>query len=204
MPSVPSLGYKTLTYNCDAVACVYTTVATALYTNTFHLAEIIDHVSKSMIVSMIWGVGVSLGVYFFTIMLGIQICMSGNFIYDFSMGVILNTHMGSVDLKKWLEVRFPWMLLFLISLSEGLKQYEQYGYISPNMAFTIPATWLAYARKPNYFANWVQSLTLGLGCWYCNPHPIHLLLIFPCGMSLIIVGVISKDVPSNTRQKRRG
>ncbi|KAF8517895.1 ERG4/ERG24 ergosterol biosynthesis protein [Hysterangium stoloniferum] len=142
---VPSLGYKTLTYNCNAIACVYTTIATALalhYTNTFRLTEIIDHFGELMTVSMIWGVGVSVGVYFLTIALGMQIRMSGNFIYDLFMGAILNPRIGNVDLKMWLEVRIPWMLLFLISLSGGLRQYEQYGYISPNMAFMILATWL--------------------------------------------------------------
>ena len=131
---VPSLNYQTLTYNCNAVACVYSTVvavAALHWTNIFRLTEIIDNFGHLMTVSMIWGVFVSFGMYFLTVATGNQIRMSGNFIYDVFMGAILNPRIGSVDLKMWLEVRIPWMLLFLISVSGGLKQYEQYGYISP-------------------------------------------------------------------------
>lgn len=131
---VPSLNYNTLMYNCNALWCVYSTIATALalhYTDTFRLTEIIDHFGELMTVAMIWGFGVAFGAYFFTIAMGLQIRMSGNFLYDVFMGAILNPRLGSVDLKMWLEVRIPWMLLLIISLSGGLKQYEQYGYISP-------------------------------------------------------------------------
>lgn len=131
---VPSLNYKTLMYNCNAIACVYTTILFAgglHYTNTFRLTEIIDHFGELMTVSMIWGYVVSFGMYFLTIATGSEIRMSGNFIYDVFMGAMLNPRIGSVDLKMWLEVRIPWMLLFLISVSGGIKQYEQYGYISP-------------------------------------------------------------------------
>ena len=131
---VPSLNYKTLTYNCNAVACFYFTVVTAAalhWTNTFRLTEIIDNFGPLMTVAMIWGVAVSFGVYFLTVATGNQIRMSGNFIYDVFMGAILNPRIGNVDLKMWLEVRIPWVLLFLISVSGGIRQYEQYGYISP-------------------------------------------------------------------------
>ncbi|GJJ11481.1 hypothetical protein Clacol_005714 [Clathrus columnatus] len=142
---VPSLNYRTLMYNCNALWCVYTTIATALalhFTDIFRLTEIIDHFGELMTVSMIWGFGVAFGVYFITIAMGWQIRMSGNFLYDVFMGAILNPRLGSVDLKMWLEVRIPWMLLFLISLSGCLKQYELYGSVSPNMAFMTLATWL--------------------------------------------------------------
>ncbi|KIJ55202.1 hypothetical protein M422DRAFT_23816 [Sphaerobolus stellatus SS14] len=142
---VPSLNYKTLMYNCNALGCVYTTIAVAAglhYFNIFRLTEIIDNFGELMTVSMIFGTSVSFGVYFLTVLTGNQIRMSNNFIYDVFMGAILNPRIGSVDLKMWLEVRIPWMLLFLIALSGGLKQYESYGYISPNMAFMILATWL--------------------------------------------------------------
>jgi Delta24(24(1))-sterol reductase len=131
---VPSLNYQSLTYNCNAVACVYGTVVTvaALHlTNTFRLTEIIDNFGHLMTVSMIWGVAVSFGMYFITIATGNQIRMSGNFIYDVFMGAVLNPRIGSIDLKMWLEVRIPWVLLFLIAVSGGVKQYEQYGSVSP-------------------------------------------------------------------------
>ncbi|KAF8524194.1 ergosterol biosynthesis ERG4/ERG24 [Gautieria morchelliformis] len=142
---VPSLNYQSLTYNCNAVACVYGTVVTmaALHlTNTFRLTEIIDNFGHLMTVSMIWGVAVSFGMYFITVATGNQIRMSGNFIYDVFMGAVLNPRIGSIDLKMWLEVRIPWVLLFLIAVSGGVRQYEQYGSISPNMLFMILATGL--------------------------------------------------------------
>lgn len=40
------------------------------------------------------------------------------------------------------SVRIPWVLLFLISLGGAAKQYDQYGYVSPNQAFMILATGL--------------------------------------------------------------
>jgi delta24(24(1))-sterol reductase len=31
----------------------------------------------------------------------------------------------------WQEVRIPWVLLFHIAISAGLKQYQTIGYITP-------------------------------------------------------------------------
>jgi len=39
-------------------------------------------------------------------------------------------------------VRIPWVLLFMISVSGACQQYEQYGYVTPNMAFMVLATGL--------------------------------------------------------------
>jgi len=68
--------------------------------------------------------------------------MSGNFIYDVFMGAALNPRIGPVDLKMWAEVRIPWVIVFFLAISGGCKQYEQLGYVTPNMAFMILATWL--------------------------------------------------------------
>jgi hypothetical protein len=50
-------------------------------------------------------------------------------------GACLNPRFGSVDLKMWAEVRVPWVLLFMIAVSGGCKQYETYGYVTPVSAF---------------------------------------------------------------------
>ena len=42
----------------------------------------------------------------------------------------------------WAEVRIPWFLLFAIALSGCAKQFDQYGYVTPNMAFMALATFL--------------------------------------------------------------
>jgi len=142
---VPSLNYKTLMYNCNALGCWYTTlitVASLHYFHIFRLTEIINNFGELMSVAMIVGFAVSFLTYFITVARGEQIRMSGSFIYDVWMGAALNPRLGSVDLKMWLEVRIPWVLLFLIAVSGGCKQYEQYGYVTPNMAFMILCTGL--------------------------------------------------------------
>jgi len=68
--------------------------------------------------------------------------MSGNVIYDYFAGAVLNPRIGNIDIKMWCEVRIPWVLLFLISLGGVAKQYDQYGYVSPNQAFMVLATGL--------------------------------------------------------------
>ncbi|KAF8216569.1 ergosterol biosynthesis ERG4/ERG24 [Mycena galopus ATCC 62051] len=142
---VPSLNYKTLNYNCNALYSLYATMATAAalhYTDTFRLTEILDNFGHLMSVAMICGFATSFGVYFFAVATGNQIRMSGSFIYDVFMGAILNPRIGPIDLKMWAEVRIPWVIVFFLSVSGGCKQYETLGYVTPNMAFMILATWL--------------------------------------------------------------
>lgn len=75
---------------------------------------------------------------------GEPIRMSGNTVYDIFMGASLNPRLFTsrafslgrknwqgVDLKMFAEVRVPWVLLFLIAVSGGVKQYEDLGYITP-------------------------------------------------------------------------
>lgn len=131
---VPSLGYKTLTYNCNALASFYTTVVTAAalhWSGVFRLTDIIDNFGHLMTVAMICGFATSFGIYFITVARGEQIRMSGNFAYDVFMGAALNPRIGSVDLKMWAEVRIPWVLLFMIAVSGACKQYDVYGYVTP-------------------------------------------------------------------------
>ncbi|PBK99714.1 ERG4/ERG24 ergosterol biosynthesis protein [Armillaria gallica] len=142
---VPSLGYKTLTYHCNALYSLYATMVTAAvlhYTGTFRLTEIIDNYGHLMSVAMIWGFGVSFGMYFIAVATGTQIRMSGSFIYDVFMGASLNPRIGPIDLKMWAEVRIPWVIVFFLAVSGCCQQYEQYGYVTPNMAFMTLATWL--------------------------------------------------------------
>jgi len=131
---VPSLGYKTLMYNCNFVYCLYATMLTAFalhYTSTFRLTEIIDNYGHIMSVAMIYGFAVSFGTYWITVATGQEMRMSGNFIYDVFMGACLNPRIGTVDLKMWAEVRIPWAIVFWLAVSGGCKQYEQLGYVTP-------------------------------------------------------------------------
>lgn len=143
---VPSLGYKTLMYNCNALTSMYVTYITAAvlhYTGTFRLTEIIDNYGHIMSVAMIWGFGVSFGMYFFAIATGTQMRMSGNFFYDVFMGASLNPRIGSVDLKMWAEVRIPWVIVFFLAVSGGCQQYEKYGYVTPVSDFRLRQSFLA-------------------------------------------------------------
>ncbi|KAL0065809.1 C-24(28) sterol reductase [Marasmius tenuissimus] len=142
---VPSLGYKKLMYHCNALWSLWATMITAAvlhYNNIFRLTEIIDNFGHLMSVAMIWGFGVSFGMYFIAVATGTQMRMSGSFIYDVFMGASLNPRIGPVDLKMWAEVRIPWVIVFFLSVSGACKQYEQLGYVTPNMAFMCLATWL--------------------------------------------------------------
>jgi Delta24(24(1))-sterol reductase len=131
---VPSLNYKTLTYHCNALSSFYATLVTtaALHmTHIFRVTDIMNNFGSMMTVAMIWGWAVSFLTYYITIWKGQQMRMSGNFFYDFWMGAPLNPRIGTIDLKMWAEVRIPWVLLFLISVSGACKQYEDYGYVTP-------------------------------------------------------------------------
>lgn len=159
---VPSLGYKKLMYNCNALWSLWATIITSIglhYFNIFRFSEIIDNYGHLMSVAMIWGFGVSFGMYFLAVATGTQMRMSGSFIYDVFMGASLNPRIGHIDLKMWAEVRIPWVIVFFLSVSGAVKQYEQYGYITPvslnhlyrhlrltwafqNMLFMVLATWL--------------------------------------------------------------
>ncbi|KIY70556.1 ERG4/ERG24 ergosterol biosynthesis protein [Cylindrobasidium torrendii FP15055 ss-10] len=144
---VPSLGYKTLMYNCNALGSEYVTIVTAAvlhYTGIFRLTDIIDNYGHIMSVSMIWGFAVSFGMYFYAVATNQQIRMSGNFFYDVFMGAILNPRIGKIDLKMWAEVRVPWLIVFFLSVSGACKQYDTLGYVTPNMAFMVLATWFYY------------------------------------------------------------
>ena len=136
---MPSLNYKTLMYNCNALSCLYATLVTSAalhYFNIFRLTEIIDNYGHLMSVSMIFGFGVSLITYLYAVLTGTATRMSGNFFYDYFMGACLNPRLGSIDLKMWAEVRIPWVIVFFLSVSGACKQYETYGYVTPvNMPF---------------------------------------------------------------------
>jgi hypothetical protein len=121
-------------YNCNALWCIYITYITAFalhWTGIFRLTEIIDNYGHIMTVAMIWGFAVSFGTYFWAVLRGQAIRMSGNFAYDLFMGAALNPRIGSVDLKMWAEVRIPWVIVFFLSVSGACKQYETYGYVTP-------------------------------------------------------------------------
>lgn len=135
---VPSLGYKTLMYKCNALQCWYTTIVVSFvlhWTGIFHLTGIIDNYGHLMTVAMIYGFGVSILTYLHAIVTKTTIRMSGNVIYDLFMGAALNPRLGPVDLKMWAEVRIPWVIVFYLAVSGACKQYDALGYVTPVSSF---------------------------------------------------------------------
>lgn len=153
---VPSLDYKSLMYHCNALSSFYTTIILAIILHTtglFRLPWLIESfgplMSWSIIISFI-----CTGLMYFSAVVfhygGKPIRMSGNTVYDIFMGASLNPRLftsrfaalgrknwDGVDLKMFAEVRVPWVLLFLIAVSGGVKQYEDLGYLSPVSVFHL-------------------------------------------------------------------
>ncbi|KAL7008762.1 C-24(28) sterol reductase [Cystobasidiomycetes sp. EMM_F5] len=142
---VSSLKGKRLLYNCNALGCWYITLALAAglqFSGLFSLSQLIDHFGEIMTWSMICGYTLALVCYGIGVTLGNPIRMSGNVIYDYFAGAVLNPRLGNIDIKMWCEVRIPWVLQFLLALAGCAKQYETYGYVSPNQAFMVLGTGL--------------------------------------------------------------
>ena len=139
-------GGKQLTYYCSGVWSFYTTIAVmgALhYTGLFKLYTIIDEFGPLMSVAIISGFVVSFIAYFSALYRGAEHRMSGHAVYDFFMGAELNPRMfGLLDFKMFFEVRLPWYILFLLSCGAAARQYEQFGWVSGEVAFLVMAHFL--------------------------------------------------------------
>ncbi|KAL0637629.1 C-24(28) sterol reductase [Maublancomyces gigas] len=135
-----------LDYYCNAVWSFYFTLATtaALHvTGIFPITTLIDEFGPLLSVSIFSGIGVSFIAYFSCLVNGNQHAMTGCFIYDFFMGAELNPRIfGIMDMKMFFEVRLPWFILFLLSSAAAVKQYDTYGYVTPQVAFFVLAHWL--------------------------------------------------------------
>lgn len=111
-------------------------------TGVFRLTSIIDHFGELMTVAILWGFTMSTLVFVAGVVGGSTHRMSGNLFYDYFMGATLNPRIGPVDLKMWAEIRLPWPVLFYLSLSCLLKQYETYGTVTAPACFMVLAHFL--------------------------------------------------------------
>lgn len=147
---MPSLGYRSLMYHCNALSSFYTTIVLAAVlhlTGLFRLPWLIESfgplMTWSIIISFITTLVIYAGAMLFNYG-GEPIRLSGNMVYDIFMGASLNPRLFTsraaslgrkgwqgVDLKMFAEVRVPWVLLFMIAVSGGVKQYEDMGYVTP-------------------------------------------------------------------------
>ncbi|KAI8089710.1 ergosterol biosynthesis ERG4/ERG24 [Halteromyces radiatus] len=142
---VPSLKGEKLKYICNGLSSWYVTLALSgvlQYTKWFDLALIVDNFGGIMTVAILWGFIMSTLVYVISTAKGTNHRMSGNFFYDYFMGACLNPRIGPVDLKMWAEIRVPWPVLFYITLSCMIKQYENSGTVTAPICFMLLAHFL--------------------------------------------------------------
>lgn len=167
---VPSEGNKSLPYLCNGVAAWYFTLAAAAalhFSRVLPITDIIDNIYPITSVSIIVGNVMTFLTYFGTLAIGKSHRMSGHLFYDYFMGAPLNPRFFNVDLKMWAEIRVPWPILFFISVSAAVKQYETIGRFTPELLFMclahflyvnacmkgeecIPTTWDIFYEKWGY------------------------------------------------------
>ncbi|RPA99985.1 hypothetical protein L873DRAFT_1789213 [Choiromyces venosus 120613-1] len=143
---IPHRNNLRLDYYCNAIWAFYFTLATVV---VFHVTQIlpitflVDEFGPFLSVGILSGILVSFIGYFSAIYRGTQHRMTGRFVYDLFMGAELNPRIfGIMDLKMFFEIRLPWFMLFLVSCAAAVKQYETFGYVTPQVAFFVFAHWL--------------------------------------------------------------
>lgn len=142
---IPSENNRQLEYKCNGAWSFYVLLiiaGVAHYTNIFLLTEIVDNFGPLMTVAIMTGFISSMIMYIWTLLFGRPHRMSGNILYDFFMGAPLNPRIGKLDLKIWAEIRVPWVVLFFLTVSAAIKQYQQFGAFSPEMIFMCLAHFL--------------------------------------------------------------
>ena len=132
---------RRLPYHCNALWSFYLTTVMALslhFSGLFKLTFLIDHFGSIMSVAIISGFLVSIDVFGRALGTGTEHKMTGYWVYDFFMGAPLNPRIGKwLDLKMFAEVRIPWFILFFTTLAATLRQYETYGYVTPQMGVVL-------------------------------------------------------------------
>lgn len=139
-------GGRKLSYYCSGMQSFYVTIAAAIglhVSGLFPLYTLMDEFGPIMSVAIITGFLLSFVFYFSALARGAEHRMTGYPVYDFFMGAELNPRiLGWLDFKMFFEVRIPWYMLFLTSLGACARQWEQYGYVSGELAFLLMAHWL--------------------------------------------------------------
>jgi delta24(24(1))-sterol reductase len=139
---VPSEGNVQHRYLCNGAASWYVTLATAAllhWTGLFRLTEFADNLGAILMVSTLFANALAVAIYVVTVARGKETRMSGNVLYDFFMGAVLNPRLGRVDLKFFIEIRVSWMLLFFFTLSAAAKHYEIHGFVTWPLVFMVVA-----------------------------------------------------------------
>jgi delta24(24(1))-sterol reductase len=139
---VPSENGRRYRYRCNGAASWYATllvVAVLHATGLVPLTALADHLGSVLTVAVIFADVVAVLTYVATLAAHKETRMSGNVVYDFFMGAVLNPRLGSLDLKLFTEARVSWILLFLLTLSAAAKHYQLHGVLSGPMIFLVLA-----------------------------------------------------------------
>jgi delta24(24(1))-sterol reductase len=139
---VPSESNVQHRYLCNGAASWYATIALVVLlhvTGLLRLSWLADHTGHVLTVALLFADAMSIAAYASTIARGRETRMSGNLLYDFFMGAVLNPRMGRVDLKFFAETRVSWILLFLLTLSAAAKHFEVYGRLTGSMILMVVA-----------------------------------------------------------------
>jgi len=143
---IPSENNRKLKYLCNAVAAWYASLLGVWFLhsyNYFRITEIVDNMGPLITVAILSANFVAIMIYVTAFAFDLAAKdRSGNPFYDFFLGVWLNPRIGKLDLKMFAEVRVSWIMLFFITLSAAVKQYEVYGYVSTSMWFMVIAHFL--------------------------------------------------------------
>ncbi|BFZ56111.1 C-24(28) sterol reductase [Savitreella phatthalungensis] len=143
---IAHLGGFKYDYYCNAVWSFYTTMVLAAVlhvTGIFPLQTVVDEFGPILSVAILSGFLVTFVVYAVTLFIGDEFRMTGNFFYDLFMGAALVPRIGKwFDIKMFAEVRIPWYILFFTSCGVACRQWEQYGYVTPQVLFLCLAHYL--------------------------------------------------------------
>lgn len=143
---VPTENNRQYTYNCNALASWYITLAAIPIlhlTGLFPITILVDQFGSILCVAVICSDILAVVIHIHAIRTGQTCRTTDSTIYDFFMGVWLNPRISvfgrEVDLKLLSEARLSWLLLFLLSISAAIEQYEQFQTITWPMIFILTA-----------------------------------------------------------------
>lgn len=140
------LGGKKLQYYCSGVPSFYSSIALSIFlhvTGIFSLYTLLDEFGPILSVAIFSGIIVSVVAYISALARGAEHRMTGHVIYDFFMGAELNPRfLEWLDFKMFFEVRLPWFMLFFMTFGACARQYQEYGFVSGELAFMLMAHWL--------------------------------------------------------------
>jgi len=133
-------GHSRLTYRYNGLFAWYLTLvaATALHvTGVFPLSTLYAEFGPLVTVATIVATALAALCYVGGRLSGRTNRASGNPIYDFFMGSVLNPRIGSFDIKFFVELRPGIMLWFLLSAAMLAQQRAAYGLVTTSMLLVV-------------------------------------------------------------------